>query len=41
MHPLTKLGKPVGRGGCPHSADPDARFLYRWAGIGTKVVVVR
>jgi hypothetical protein len=41
MHPLSKLGKPVGRGGCPHSADPDARFLYRWAGIGATVVVVR
>jgi hypothetical protein len=41
MHPLSKLGKPVGRGGCPHSADPDARFLYRWASVGTKVVVVR
>lgn len=41
MHPLRKLGRPVGRGGCPHSADPDAKFLYRWASLGTKVVVVR
>jgi hypothetical protein len=41
MHPVAKLGRPVGRGGCPHSADADARFLYRWASIGTKVVVLR
>ena len=41
MHSPSKLGQPVGRGGCPHSADPDAKFLYRWAGIGTRVVVVR
>ncbi len=41
MHPLSKLGLPVGAGGCPHLAGPDARWLYSWAGIGTKVVVVR
>ena len=41
MHRAEQLGRPVGRGGCPHSAGPDARFLYRWAGIGTTVVVVR
>ena len=38
---LSSLGRPVGRGGCPHSADENARFLYRWASVGTKVVVVR
>jgi hypothetical protein len=41
MQRLSSLGRPVGRGGCPHSADEDARFLYRWASVGTKVVVVR
>jgi lipoprotein-anchoring transpeptidase ErfK/SrfK len=41
MHPVSKLGKPVGRGGCPHTADPDAKFLYDWARIGTSVVVLR
>jgi lipoprotein-anchoring transpeptidase ErfK/SrfK len=41
MQRLNQLGQPVGRGGCPHSADADAKFLYRWATIGTKVVVVR
>lgn len=41
MHPLSQLGLPVGAGGCPHLAGPDARWLYSWAGIGTKVVVVR
>jgi lipoprotein-anchoring transpeptidase ErfK/SrfK len=41
MHPLSKLGLPVGAGGCPHLAGPDARWLYSWTGIGTKVVVVR
>jgi hypothetical protein len=41
MQTVAQLGQPVGRGGCPHSADANALFLYRWAGIGTKVVVVR
>jgi lipoprotein-anchoring transpeptidase ErfK/SrfK len=41
VHPLSQLGQPVGEGGCPHLAGPDARWLYSWAGIGTKVVVVR
>jgi len=41
MQTLSQLGRPVGRGGCPHSADANARFLYSWAHIGTKVVVVR
>ena len=40
MHPVSQLGKPVGRGGCPHSADANAKFLYHWAGLGTKVVVL-
>lgn len=41
VHPLSQLGQPVGEGGCPHLAGPDARWLYSWAGVGTKVVVVR
>jgi hypothetical protein len=34
------LGKPLGRGGCAASEASNARFLYRWAGVGTPVVVV-
>jgi lipoprotein-anchoring transpeptidase ErfK/SrfK len=41
MQTVAQLGQPVGRGGCPHSADANAKFLYSWARIGTKVVVVR
>jgi lipoprotein-anchoring transpeptidase ErfK/SrfK len=41
MHPVSQLGQAVGRGGCPHSSDANARFLYSWAHIGTKVVVLR
>ena len=41
VHPLSQLGQPVGQGGCPHLAGPDAKWLYSWAGIGTKVVVLR
>lgn len=41
VHPLSQLGQPVGAGGCPHLAGPDAHWLYSWAGVGTKVVVVR
>ncbi len=41
LHPVSLLGRPVGLGGCPHSADADAAFLYRWSRIGTTVVVVR
>lgn len=41
MQSVAQLGQAVGKGGCPHSADADAKFLYDWAGIGTTVVVVR
>ena len=41
VHPLAQLGQAVGEGGCPHLAGPDAHWLYRWAGVGTKVVVLR
>lgn len=41
MQTLAQLGQAVGRGGCAHSADPDARYLFDWARIGTKVVVLR
>lgn len=41
MQSLAQLGQAVGKGGCPHSADADAQFLYSWAGIGTQVVVTR
>jgi lipoprotein-anchoring transpeptidase ErfK/SrfK len=41
MQTVAQLGQPVGRGGCPHSADANAKFLYSWARIGTKVVVIR
>jgi hypothetical protein len=40
MQTLAQLGLPVGKGGCPHSADADAEFLYRWANVGTTVVVL-
>jgi lipoprotein-anchoring transpeptidase ErfK/SrfK len=41
MQSVAQLGQAVGKGGCPHSADADAKYLYAWAGIGTKVVVIR
>lgn len=41
VHPLSQLGQPVGQGGCPHLAGPDAKWLFSWAGVGTKVVVLR
>ena len=40
-HPVSALGLPVGHGGCVHLIDAGAAFLYRWARIGTTVVVVR
>jgi len=40
-HPVSQLGQAVGHGGCVHSADADALFLYRWAPVGTTVVVLR
>jgi len=41
MQSVAQLGQAVGKGGCPHSADADAQFLYTWAAIGTTVVVTR
>ena len=40
VHPVSGLGQALGKGGCPHLTTADAQWLYRWAGIGTKVVVV-
>ena len=40
-HPVSQLGLAVGHGGCVHSTDADAVFLYRWAPVGTTVVVLR
>ena len=40
-HPVSQLGLAVGHGGCVHSTNADALFLYRWAPVGTTVVVVR
>jgi len=40
-HPVSQLGLAVGHGGCVHSTDADAAFLYRWAPVGTTVVVLR
>ncbi len=40
-HPVSALGLPVGHGGCVHLTDAGAAFLYRWARIGTTVVVLR
>ncbi len=40
-HPVSQLGLAVGHGGCVHSTDADALFLYRWAPVGTTVVVLR
>lgn len=39
-HTRAELGTPIGKGGCPHLAKPDAKFLYKWAKVGTRVVVV-
>lgn len=36
-----QLGHPVAGGGCVRSADKDAHWLYEWAAVGTKVVVIR
>jgi hypothetical protein len=29
MQTVTQLGRPVGKGGCPHSADANAQYPYR------------
>lgn len=39
-HSREELGTAIGKGGCPHLAKPDAKFLYNWAKVGTRVVVV-
>ena len=35
------LGAPIGLGGCVRQREVDAKWLYAWATIGTKVVVLR
>ena len=40
IQPESTLGQPLGLGGCVRSATPNARFLYHWAYIGTRVVVL-
>ncbi len=42
-HPIqsvASLGQALGLGGCVRSAKPNATYLYRWAKIGTRVVVL-
>lgn len=39
-HTAAELGTPIGKGGCPHLEKPNAKFLYNWAKVGTKVIVV-
>jgi len=39
-HTQAELGTPIGKGGCPHLAKTDAKFLYNWVKVGTQVVVV-
>lgn len=39
-HSKDELGTPIGKGGCPHLAKEDAKFLYDFATVGTRVVVV-
>jgi hypothetical protein len=34
------LGQALGLGGCVRSAWTNATFIYRWAGLGTRVVVL-
>jgi lipoprotein-anchoring transpeptidase ErfK/SrfK len=36
-----QLGAPIGHGGCVRQRTVDAKWLYVWASIGTKVVVLR
>jgi len=38
---VRSLGQPLGHGGCVRAATPNAKWLYGWAGIGTRVYVVR
>lgn len=40
MHSEDQLGLPVATGGCVRMAAEDAEFLYDWAKIGDKVVVL-
>jgi lipoprotein-anchoring transpeptidase ErfK/SrfK len=40
MTTKAELGLPVATGGCVRQSDDDAEFLYRWAEVGDKVVVL-
>lgn len=40
MHSEKQLGLPIATGGCVRMAAEDAEFLYNWAKIGDKVVVL-
>lgn len=40
MHGVDQLGLPIARGGCVRMADEAAAFLYRWAKVGDRVVVL-
>jgi hypothetical protein len=39
-HSTEELGAPIGKGGCPHLEKSNAKYLYDFAKIGTRVVVV-
>ena len=41
MQTVASSASRSGAAAAPHSADADAAFVYRWAGLGTTVVVVR
>ena len=41
IQPVSTLGQPLGLGGCVRMATVNARLIYRWAKIGTRVVVLR
>ena len=37
----SSLGAPIGHGGCVRQREVDAKWLFQWAPVGTKVVVLR
>jgi hypothetical protein len=40
MHSKKQLGLPVATGGCVRMAAEDAKFLYEWAKVGDRVIVL-